>query len=114
MRKKKMIKKLIDDKKDIFLGLLEYRATPLYKNRPSRAELLFGRKIQGHVPVQPNLLQPKFDVSQHVKFLKNRQNKQEIQYNKNAKNLEELKEGDRVMLQDHKTLILEPRNCNTN
>lgn len=55
---KKLIKKTIEDNRDIHLALLEYITTPIDSNFPSPAELLYERKIKGLVPVTENLLKP--------------------------------------------------------
>lgn len=47
---KKLLKKAYDDNKDPYLALLEFRTTPINKNLPSPAELLYNRKINGLLP----------------------------------------------------------------
>lgn len=49
---KQMLKKCkYNDRKNIYLALLELRNTPISDKIPSSSELIFGRKIRGILPV---------------------------------------------------------------
>lgn len=92
---KNLFKKAIHSNKDIYLCLLEYRNTPIDSCTPSPAQMLFGRRLKGHVPVTKKLLVPKIVTKpDNTETLR----KTEYYYNKNAKNLPELKVGDRVIV----------------
>lgn len=100
---KQLIKKTIADKKDIFLALLEYRNTPIDRKTPSPAELLFGRKLKGLIPMSEEILKPKFDINTQVKALQQKQSNQKFYYDKHAKDLQRLSVNDPVMMQDSRT-----------
>ncbi|XP_045450007.1 uncharacterized protein K02A2.6-like [Melitaea cinxia] len=94
---KKLLKKLIYDKKDIYLGLLMYRNTPVNTDGKSPSELLFKRNIK--------TILPRLDLNQDRKdkYRQELLNKQEIQkkyYNRGSRNLPELREGEIVKIQD--------------
>ncbi|XP_018366780.1 PREDICTED: uncharacterized protein K02A2.6-like [Trachymyrmex cornetzi] len=76
---KKILKKAVHDGKDVSMTLLEYRTTPLSKEMPSPAELLYNRKLKGQLLM-----------------------KQKIHYDKGAKDLTELKTNQTVMLLNNK------------
>ncbi|XP_008179138.1 uncharacterized protein K02A2.6-like [Acyrthosiphon pisum] len=92
---KKMLIKADEDNKDVYLTLLEYRNTPISKDLASPAEILMGRKIKGLLPIEDE--KGKY-VEVREKLIE-LQNKQKQYYDKNAKGLKELKEGDKVYLQ---------------
>lgn len=96
---KRLIKKVIIDRKDIALALLEYRNTPLSTKEPSPAELLFGRKIKGIIPIKQELLKPKYDIESHKTNLKCKQTGQRNYYNKSFRNLPDLQVNDFVLMQ---------------
>ncbi|KAF5292492.1 hypothetical protein FQR65_LT01636 [Abscondita terminalis] len=56
---KRILKKALHDKKDVYLCLLEYRNTPISVNMPSPAQILFSRRLNGQIPVSEKLLMPK-------------------------------------------------------
>lgn len=92
---KNLLKKTLHSNKDIYLALLEYRNTPLDTITPSPAQLLFGRRLKGSLPITEKLLKPKIvskpDTSKIMR-------KTQIYYNQNAKNLPELNIDDRVII----------------
>lgn len=90
-----MLIKADEDNKDVYLTLLEYRNTPISKDLASPAEILMGRKIKGLLPIEDE--KGKY-VEVREKLIE-LQNKQKQYYDKNAKGLKELKEGDKVYLQ---------------
>jgi hypothetical protein len=95
---KKILKKAIHDGKDMSMTLLEYRTTPLGREIPSPAELLYNRKLKGQLPMAKESQGSEKIVSQY----KLRQKKQKIYYDKGAKDLTELKVNQTVMLLNHK------------
>lgn len=98
---KKLMKKAHYDQKDLYMALLEYRNTPLNKGMPSPAELLFGRKIKGIVPVNDKLLTPYYRFKFYDKQLKIKQNEQKAYFDQRARNLHEnLKKNDIVVVQN--------------
>lgn len=62
---KDTLKKSLLEGTDPYLVMLEYRNTPVSKEIPSPAEILFSRKIRGMIPCKRSLLKPK--VAQNVK-----------------------------------------------
>lgn len=98
---KKILKKTIADKnKDMYTALLEYRNTPIDRSLPSPAELLFGRKIRGIIPLRSELLKPIGQSPKCKTMCKRYKNKQK-QYDQRSKNLPKLSNGDSVMIQNH-------------
>lgn len=94
---KKLIKKSMLEKTDLYLALLEYRNTPISCNIPSPAEILFSRKLNGILPCNEKLLRP----SVHKNVRKNlilKQTSQKMYYDRNAKPLEPLQNNESVLL----------------
>lgn len=56
---KNLLKKALEDKKDIYVALLQYRNTPISNGKYSPAELLFSRSLNDKLPTSPKLLKPK-------------------------------------------------------
>jgi len=94
---KNLFKKAKSDKKDIMLTLLEYRNTPMNCGSPSPAQLLFNRRIGGLMPRIEKLYKPK--IITYNKQLVANQKRQKHYYDRNAKDLKPLCEGDKVVLQ---------------
>lgn len=95
---KRLFKKAYHDNKDIYLCLLEYRNTPIGRNLPSPAQLLFSRSLKGQLPVNEKLLQPRVINSDYAVKLADRQETSAFHYNKNAKDLTDLDVNDKVMI----------------
>lgn len=98
---KNIMKKAEYDNKDPYLCLLEYRTSPIDRNIPSPANLLFNRDV--------NSLLPKFnfvnkgkgkDIKDVTYNLKNKQEKEKLYFDKNTKQLTEFKINDRVRIQN--------------
>lgn len=104
---KKMLLKCLYDNKDLYLTLLEYRSSPITSKIPSPAEILFGRKIKNQLPIKESLLQPhsKFKINE---FAKRNKIKERNYYNRQAKDLTVLKEGDKVVIQNYINKLWEP------
>ncbi|KAL3274740.1 hypothetical protein HHI36_024339 [Cryptolaemus montrouzieri] len=101
-----MMKKAEDDDEDPHLCLLEYRSTPIDANIKSPV-LLFNKEI--------NSLLPKFFIFNQVKgkeetrnSLEVRQMKQKEYYDKNAKDLEEVRVNEEVRVQNQNKTAWEP------
>ena len=72
------MKKILTDRKDLYLALLEYRNTPISTRVPSPATLLFKRRLQTQIPMQDILLQPEIVSNNLVKELESRNIKQKL------------------------------------
>lgn len=95
---KNMLYKAKADNKDPYLSLLELRNTPLELDGKSPSELLMGRKLRGILPISLNS-----DNSEtHYENLKNKQIQQKQIYDRNAKPLSTLKEGEKVLVKLNK------------
>lgn len=90
---KTLLKKNKDDQ---FLALLNLRNTPNHSGT-SPAHAFFGRRTRTLIPTTPNLLTQNSKEDYRLK-LQNKQDKVEELFNKRAKDLKALTEGDRVML----------------
>ena len=77
------------------LALLECRNTPISGMDLSPAQLLMSRRLQSTLPMMHSLLTPAIneDVTEQ---LKDRQEKQQVYYNRGARALPPLSEGDTV------------------
>lgn len=97
------------DNKDIYLTLLEYRNAPISKSLPSPAQLLYGRRLKGQVPMKEKLLEPKVINTRTVRAqLKNNQVTQKQYYDRKSRNLEGLEPGDKVVMQNFHNKTWEP------
>ena len=83
------------------MALLCIRTTPVDSNVPSPGELLFGRKLQGNLPVRiPNRDHRRDEVYAR---LVEKQQKQKNYYDQHARDLSHLVPGQEVRIQDHRT-----------
>lgn len=94
---KKLLKKALEEGKDMYLVLMEYRATPISGKLPSPAEILFNRKIKTQLPIQEKLLCQN-NTQNYRSVLKQNQIRQKKYFNNRTKALPQLKEGDRVTI----------------
>ena len=96
------IKARLTKSKDPYIGILEYRATPLF-NRYSPSQLLMGRQIRTTLPVHPSRLEPQWPDFDQVRE-KEREYKGQMKKNfdqrHRVKELSQLNQGDRVMVRD--------------
>ena len=83
------------------MALLCIRTTPVDSDIPSPGELLFGRKLQGNLPVRIYNRDRRRDEV-HAR-LAERQQKQKNYYDQHAHDLSHLEPGQDVRIQDHKT-----------
>ena len=96
---KKVLKKALYDSKDVQLTLLEYRNTPLGRGIPSPAQLLFGRRMRGIVPMKNELLKPEIVNQNYQQILGQKQIKQKAYHDNHAMDLKPLDSGNLVMVQ---------------
>lgn len=96
---KRMLTKSKHDEIDPYLGLLEYRNTPM-DNLGSPAQLLMGRRLRSILPTSNKQLSPKTIKPRRVrKKTKAKQNYQRHYYDKGSKPLPNLEKGDVVRIQ---------------
>jgi transposase InsO family protein len=94
---KKLMMKAKEDGKDSYLALLDYRNTPAQATHLSPAQVLMSRRTKTLMPTTANLLKPK--VTYEPRATQLNQARQAKYYNRNAKELEPLNEGDIVRMQ---------------
>lgn len=94
---KNIMRKSSENRTDYRLALLEFLNTPMADDIPSPAELLQSRKLRSIVPMSLVHLKPKIQKSIHNK-LKNRQLKQKMYYDRNARDLTCLHVGQKVKI----------------
>ena len=95
---KNLIKKTSDDKGDINFALLELRNTPVNEQLGSPAQRLMGRRTKTLLPTSRKLLIPQTIKPEIVRNQLKKQDKQKQYYDQHAKQLPELKKGDKVRL----------------
>lgn len=96
-----MIKKVLADRKELNLSLLQYRNTPILENC-SLSQLLMSRTARTLLPMQPAKLKPKLaNVKNYNNFIRNEQKYNEEHYNHKtgAKTLKPLEDGTNVLFQ---------------
>lgn len=102
---KALIIKTEADKGDFYLNLLNWRNTPTEGMNSSPAQRLYSRRTRTLLPTKSSLFQPK--VVQNVRSQKKKQkDKQKRYFDRETKNLPELKRGDTVRIKpfgSHKT-----------
>ena len=102
---KKLLKRATKTGNDVHLALLLIRNTPTEGMATSPAQRLFQRRTRTLLPMKTSKLQPHVE-SDVVKKKKKRQEKQANLYNRTAKDLRKLREGETVRVQSirpHKT-----------
>lgn len=100
---KLLLKKSVEDHKDFYLSLLEYRNTPIANLNISPSQILFSRRCRTKVPIHSNLLKPKVqsNANVHQRIEKN-QEKYKYYYDRTTKTAKPLKEGDNVVVYRNK------------
>ena len=96
---KKLLRKAKDAKTDPYLAILDCRNTPTQGIDSSPAQRLMNRRTKTLLPMVGELLKPR-DVqrSDEKEKLELRQKKQAEYYNRSAKDLQPLKEGEKVRM----------------
>lgn len=94
---KNIMRKSSENRTDYRLAFLEYLNTPLADDIPSPAELLQSRKLRSIIPMSLAYLKPKIQKCIHNKIV-NRQIKQKMYYDRNAKDLCSLHVGQKVKI----------------
>ena len=97
---KRMLRKTCDTE-DPYLALLNIRNTPQQGVDLSAAQRLLGRRMKTMIPTTHNLLKPDPDNKNVVDKLKLKQKIQQWYYNRSAKDLPVLEEGDCVRIKPH-------------
>lgn len=103
---KNIIKKAIDDNKDVLLALLQYKNTP-FCDQGSPAQILMSRRLRSNIiPLDDNLLRPSLvNYNDLRKEIASKQNIQKHNFDKKgSKSLDILKKGDKVMIQSEDKL----------
>ena len=96
---KRMLKKTRESGADQYLALLDIRNTPT-KDLPSPAQRLMNRRTRTRLPMTDRLLEPALETDLKPRML-NAQSRQAAYYNRNAKDLSVLKEGDVVRMKPY-------------
>ncbi|XP_033108934.1 uncharacterized protein K02A2.6-like [Anneissia japonica] len=93
---KRLLKKAKADRKDPYLAILDLRNTP-DQDGSSPVQKLMSRRTRNRLPTTSKLLKPKVEkgVFENIKRKKERQ---ELQYNKSARDLKPLQVGDKVRI----------------
>ena len=97
---KQLIRKAVESNSDPYLALLDHRNTPSEKCQSSPAQRLFNRRTRTLLPTTESLLAPKVVAAKDR--LKERQMKMKELYDKGAKPLNPLEEGDVVRMKPFK------------
>lgn len=92
-------KSLLRKNTDLQLSLLEYRTTPIQILNKSPAQLLQNRILKAKLPITNQARQIEISNPEEIKDkLKEKRDKYTNYYNKTARNLEELEEGEDVLI----------------
>ena len=96
---KNILTKAKQDRRDPYLGLLEYRNTPI-DDVGSPAQLLMSTRLRSIIPTTDAQLQPKvLDPHKVKEKLRLKQAKQKHYFEQHAKHLPTLEKGDRIRVQ---------------
>ena len=96
--KRFLLKRAQKAESDPMLALLGLRNTPMEGHHASPAQLIYSRRCKTLLPIAEQLLQPEV-VPQALDGLRSTRAKQAAQYNKQARDLPQLKVGDMVRMQ---------------
>lgn len=94
---KRLMQKASAAGQDPYLALLDHRNTPSQGFNTSPAQRLLSRRTRTLFPTKESLLEPK--VTNNIQGLVNNKQRQEKYYNRTAKDLDQLREGDSVRVQ---------------
>ena len=97
---KRTMQKCKEGNGDIYKAFLELRNTPSQGVESSPAQRLLGRRTRAFVPTTSNLLRPRGSeiMTKEKQRMERNQMKQAFHYNKTAKDLPILHEGDTVRM----------------
>ncbi|XP_048577670.1 uncharacterized protein K02A2.6-like [Nematostella vectensis] len=96
---KKLIRKAKSSREDIYLGLLAVRNTPTESMGSSPAQRLLGRRCKTRLPTTRGLLRPQTVSTELIKKqTKEQQQRQAKYYDRGARDLQPLDEGDVVRM----------------
>ena len=100
---KQLLKKAKDSGRDQYLAILDYRNTPTQGVNSSPAQRMLNRRTRTLLPTAASLLEPcHVDIKSERSKLKTHQDKQATYYNRSAKDLPPLCEGDVVRMKPFK------------
>ena len=100
---KQLLKKAKDSGRDQYLAILDYRNTPTQGVNSSPAQRMLNRRTRTLLPTAASLLEPRHvDIKSERSKLKTRQDNQATYYNRSAKDLPPLCEGDVVRMKPFK------------
>ena len=91
------VKSILKKVDDPYIGLLEYRNTPVTGMTYSPSQLLMSRTARRKIPSTRELLQPRVPINVRQQ-LEARQNQQALYYNKGARPLQPLEPNESVRL----------------
>ena len=94
---KRLLKKAQADNRDPYLALLDWRNTPTESLNSSPVQRLMGRRTRTTLPITAKLLKPK-PADNVQELLTHKRAKQARYYNRGAKQLPELKQGDVIRM----------------
>ena len=97
---KRLMKKAKKDNFDVYLAILDYCNTPTQGTDSTPAQRLMSRRTKALLPTTRKLLEPKL-VKHHHQKVKRNQQRQAKYYNRGAKDLPCLKQGDTVRVKDY-------------
>ncbi|KAJ3650969.1 hypothetical protein Zmor_017041 [Zophobas morio] len=105
---KKLLKKTIDDKEDIYLALLAYRNTPVY-NSYTPSQILMSRILRDNMPRTKEQLTPQLINKEryHIK-LKEARDKQKFYYDRHTTNRPEFEIKEKIYYQEKPGSIWKP------
>ncbi|KAK3743000.1 hypothetical protein QZH41_007217, partial [Actinostola sp. cb2023] len=96
---KNLMKKSLEAGTDLYTAILDYRNTPTQGLETSPAQRLMNRRTKTLLPTTKRLLQPRvYYADKEQSQLKQRQERQRAIYDKNARDLPPLCEGDTVRM----------------
>lgn len=96
---KTLVKKCIENNTELWLGLLEYRNTPLKEIDASPTELLMSRKTRTLIPAKEDLFKPTA-IPNINKNINNKNLKKKIFYDKSSRYKPDFVPGQKVWVQD--------------
>ena len=98
------VKKILKKSTDPFIGLLEYRNTPISGMSYTPMQLLMSRTARTKIPTCPILMKPRVATGV-IRQLQRNQDKQKHYYDKGSKALQPLKPQDQVRIRQGKRWI---------